>query len=76
MNEHRTEIPLDPEVSYSYVEMGPTPNSPLWHQDIYNRSRYAFPTEQAAFRFANHERGRHPGRTIIVITNDGERFVI
>ncbi|QTF81494.1 hypothetical protein SEA_TARSUSIV_70 [Mycobacterium phage TarsusIV] len=73
MKEYRTTLDLDPETSYTYVEMGPKPEMPYWHESA-QPSRFPFPKEQAAFRFA--EAHREPGRKVQVITPDGKRFDI
>ncbi|UJD21171.1 hypothetical protein SEA_SORORFAGO_74 [Mycobacterium phage SororFago] len=71
MNEYRTTLELDPETRYSFVEMGPKPGMPHWHEQAHP-GRFAFPTEKAAFRFA--ESHREPGRKVQVLTPDGKRF--
>lgn len=48
------------------VKMGPIPNKPAWHQQIYANSSYAFPTKAAAERFARAHLERDPGREISV----------
>lgn len=68
---YRRELELDPEASYTYVELGPRPTLHAWHT-LSEPTRYPFPTEQAAFRFA--ENHREPGRRVRVITPDGNRF--
>ncbi|QFG04645.1 hypothetical protein PBI_KEZIACHARLES14_71 [Mycobacterium phage Keziacharles14] len=73
MQEYRTTLELDPETQYTYVEMGPKPDVPLWHH-LASPSRYPFPKESAAFRFA--EAHKEPGRKIHVLTTDGERIEI
>ncbi|QBP30549.1 hypothetical protein SEA_CHARM_68 [Mycobacterium phage Charm] len=64
-----------PGKSYTWVEMGPAPNMPLWHH-LAQPARYPFPKENAAFRFAESHKGRHPGRKIQVLTTDGQRIEI
>lgn len=75
MNEYRKTLELDPETSYTNVEMGPVPGMPLWHH-LSQPSRYPFPTEKAGFRFAETNKARHPEREVVVATADGERFVL
>ncbi|WKW87284.1 hypothetical protein SEA_CHARGERPOWER_69 [Mycobacterium phage Chargerpower] len=62
-----------PGVDYTWVEMGPVPEMPLWHH-LTQPSRYPFPTERAAFQFANTEKGKRPDRKVRVLTTDGERI--
>ncbi|QFG04551.1 hypothetical protein SEA_JEEVES_76 [Mycobacterium phage Jeeves] len=71
MNEYRKGIAVDPEARHSFVEMGPKPGMPPWHEQA-QPGRFAFPTEKAAFRFA--EGHREPGRKVRVVTPDGKRF--
>ncbi|QGH80634.1 hypothetical protein SEA_RAHALELUJAH_74 [Mycobacterium phage Rahalelujah] len=73
IKEYRTTLDLDPDTEYTYVEMGPKPDMPLWHH-LAQPSRYPFPKEAAAFRFA--EAHKEPGRKIQVKTPDGNRFDI
>lgn len=75
MKEYRKSIELDPDTSYSFVEMGPIPELPSWHEQS-NPSRYPFPTEKAAFTFAHSHKALHPNREVAVATPDGERFQI
>lgn len=60
-----------PGKKYTWVEMGPKPDMPLWHH-LAQPSRYPFPTEKAAFRFASNHKS--PGRKVQVLTTDGKRF--
>ncbi|AEJ93360.1 hypothetical protein SEA_SUPERCALLIE99_71 [Mycobacterium phage SuperCallie99] len=46
---------------------------PYWHH-LAQPSRWPFPSESAAFRFA--EAHKVPGRDVAVLTRDGERFVL
>ncbi|AER48780.1 hypothetical protein CM07_gp34 [Mycobacterium phage Alma] len=71
--EYRKDIELEEETRYTWVEMGPKPNMPLWHH-LAQPCRYPFPKENAAFRFA--EAHKEPGRKIQVRTADGKRFDI
>ncbi|ACE79995.1 hypothetical protein Pukovnik_69 [Mycobacterium phage Pukovnik] len=75
MKEYRTTLELDPETSYTYVELGPIPELPLWHCQAHP-SRFPFPKEKAAFRFAEAQRYDHPNREVVVATPDGQRFVL
>lgn len=64
-------INLENDGAYFYVELGPIPGVPTWH-DKSNPSRWPFPTLAAALRFAEaHER---PGRDIVIRCPDGEVF--
>ncbi|AUV62026.1 hypothetical protein KIV63_gp18 [Mycobacterium phage SWU2] len=74
MNTYRTSVDLDGD-TYTYVEMGPVPGMPLWHH-LSQPSRWPFPKEQAAFRFAETAKGSHPQRDVVVITPDRKRFVL
>ena len=71
MNEYRKTIPLSTETQYWFVEMGPIPNKPEWHMQMYAKSSYAFPSEVAAHRFANAHSAEHPGRSVKVIYPEG-----
>ncbi|AMS01060.1 hypothetical protein SEA_ARCHERNM_66 [Mycobacterium phage ArcherNM] len=71
MREYRTTIDLDSETRYTYVELGAHPDKPAWHH-LAEPNRYPFPSEQAAWRFA--EAHKVPGRKVQVLTTDGERF--
>ncbi|UJD20909.1 hypothetical protein SEA_ZIMMER_71 [Mycobacterium phage Zimmer] len=73
MNEYRTTVDLDPETRYSFVEMGPVPEMPLWHH-LAQPTRFPFPSERAAFRFAESNKAQHPRREVRVATPDGKRF--
>ncbi|UJD21001.1 hypothetical protein SEA_HARRYHOUDINI_73 [Mycobacterium phage HarryHoudini] len=65
MKEYRTTLELDPETSYTYVELGPVEGMPAWHC-LAQPSRWPFPTPESAQRFASAARGRHPGREVTV----------
>ncbi|ASR77177.1 hypothetical protein KIV66_gp70 [Mycobacterium phage MyraDee] len=69
MKEYRTGIVLDPESTYWYVEMGV-----LNH--LNGASRYPFPTEHAAIRFAAAHKRRAPHRAITVRYPDGRELDI
>ncbi|QGJ90214.1 hypothetical protein PBI_SHEAKEIRA_68 [Mycobacterium phage SheaKeira] len=73
MDEYRKTLDLDAETSYTWVELGPKPDVPLWHH-LASPSRYPFPKENAAFRFA--EAHKTPGRKVQVLTTDGQRIDI
>ncbi|AIK67788.1 hypothetical protein PBI_EQUEMIOH13_72 [Mycobacterium phage Equemioh13] len=75
MKEYRTTLELDPGASYTYVELGPIPELPPWHVQS-QPSRWPFPKEKAAFRFAEAHKADHPNREVAVATTDGERFVL
>lgn len=75
MNEYRKTLELDKSTDYTFVEMGPIPDLPRWHEQA-NPSRFPFPTEKAAFRFAERHKADHPAREVAVATPDGERFVL
>ncbi|QBJ01156.1 hypothetical protein PBI_ARISSANAE_71 [Mycobacterium phage Arissanae] len=62
-----------PGKEYTWVEMGPRPDMPLWHH-LAQPARYPFAKEAAAFRFA--EAHKEHGRKIQVKTTDGNRFDI
>ncbi|AMW64423.1 hypothetical protein SEA_SMELLYB_74 [Mycobacterium phage SmellyB] len=73
IKEYRKEIELDLNQGYTFVELGPAPEMPYWHH-LAQPSRWPFPSESAAFRFA--EAHKVPGRDVAVLTRDGERFVL
>ncbi|BBC43894.1 hypothetical protein [Mycobacterium phage GS4E] len=64
-----------PGKSYTWVEMGPIPELPPWHVQS-NPSRFPFPGEKEAWRFAEGCKTDHPNREVVVATTDGERFVL
>ncbi len=71
MNEYRKDIPLSTETEYTWVHLGPIPDMPAWHTELYAHQAYPFPTEAAAFRFANSHR---TDRKVWVVTTDGRKF--
>ncbi|QXO13349.1 hypothetical protein SEA_TROOPER_72 [Mycobacterium phage Trooper] len=74
MKEYRTTLDLE-DKGYTYVEMGPIPELPPWHEQS-QPSRWPFPSEKAGFRFAEGCKADHPNREVVVATPDGERFVL
>ncbi|ASR86170.1 hypothetical protein SEA_BOBSWAGET_65 [Mycobacterium phage BobSwaget] len=72
MQEYRTTIEVE-DTGKTYVELGPAPEMPHWHP-LSQPSRWPFPSEQAAWRFA--EAHKVPGREVVVSTSDGKRFVL
>ncbi|WXX09778.1 hypothetical protein [Mycobacterium phage MS619] len=74
MKEYRTSIEVEDQGS-TYVELGPIPELPPWHVQSHP-SRWPFPKEKAAFRFAEATKADHPNREVVVATPDGERFVL
>jgi hypothetical protein len=48
------------------VVMGRIPNTPGWHQKMYENNSYPFPTRAAADLFADNHRRMYPGRDIVV----------
>ncbi|AVP41918.1 hypothetical protein SEA_JSQUARED_76 [Mycobacterium phage Jsquared] len=72
--EYRKTLDLDPDSTYTYVEMGPVPDKPKWHQELYASQKYPFPTPEAARLFAQSEAVRHPGREIVIEFADGRRW--
>lgn len=73
--EYRRTVELDRDKDYVWVVLGPIPDIPLWHIQSEETS-YPFPTEQAAFRFAEGAKAETPGRKVTVITTDGNKFLI
>ncbi|AFV51202.1 hypothetical protein ST20ES_74 [Mycobacterium phage 20ES] len=74
MREYRKTIVTE-ETGSTFVELGPIPELPAWHVQA-NPSRWPFPKEKAAFRFAEAHKADHPNREVVVATVDGERFVL
>lgn len=70
MNEYRREIVHDNETVYAWVDMGPIPNTPAWHQAMYAHGSYPFPTDEAADAFATRHSGL--GRSVQVRKKNGE----
>lgn len=71
MSEYRRSIPLDTEREYWTVRMGPIPNKPRWHQELYASQSYPFPTREAADRFAENHQRIYPGQEIEVLPPEG-----
>lgn len=71
MNEFRRDVPLDHTTPYWFVEMGPIPDKPDWHQELYRFQSYPFPTVGAAIRFATRHRELDPDRDIAIRTPEG-----
>ena len=75
MKEYRRDVEHKPDNEYHWVILGPLPEVPPWHLQS-EPTRYPFPTDTAAFRFAENNKATYPGRSVEVLTIDGERFVI
>jgi len=73
MQEYRTTTELNPETEHTFVEMGPIPDLPAWHQQA-QPSRFPFPTKEAALRFARTHSERDPGRKVVIAYPDGRRW--
>lgn len=73
MQEYRRDIELDRDKDYHWVRLGPIPDLPGWHLQS-QETQYPFPTENAAFRFAEGAKAAEPRRRVMVVTADGERF--
>ncbi|AHG23857.1 hypothetical protein CH25_gp29 [Mycobacterium phage EagleEye] len=65
MKEYRKSVDLDPDLDYTYVELGPVDGRPAWHPQAHP-SRWPFPTPEAAQRFADGVRAEYPGREVVV----------
>ncbi|QBI99097.1 hypothetical protein SEA_SHAM4_71 [Mycobacterium phage Sham4] len=76
MKEYRKSPALDSSSEYSFVEMGPIPDRPRWHRELYAHQTYPFPTMEAAFRFAEAHKHKEPDRCIAVISPDGRKVVL
>jgi len=72
--EYRRGVDYSPEATHWFVKLGPIPDTPEWHRDIYRFSSYPFPSEEAARRFAEGEIGRNPGRDVAIRFPDGRVF--
>ncbi|AAC18510.1 hypothetical protein SEA_LAKES_75 [Mycobacterium phage Lakes] len=73
MKEYRKTLDLSTGTSYTYVELGPIPDMPKWHQSA-QPSRWPFPTPEAAFRFARAHSEERPDREVIIAYPDGRRW--
>lgn len=60
-----------PDSQYWFVEMGPIPDKPDWHQKMYEFQSYPFPRYEAARRFAFGARERDWKRDIGIRHPDG-----
>lgn len=69
---YRKDVALSEGVEYTSVNMGPIPEAPDWHQELYADQSYLFPTEAAAERFAKAH--TEPGRRVVVLYPDGRRW--
>ena len=64
MEPYRKKVDLPTGSDYWFVHMGPVPNTPDWHQELYAAQSYAFPNEASAELFATNHRVY--GRQVIV----------
>ena len=71
MNEYRKSIPLSTETQYWFVQMGPVPNKPDWHTELYTSQSYPFPTPEAASLFASVHKRKDPLRDVGIRHPDG-----
>ena len=71
MKEFRRDVPINHETDYWFVEMGPVPGQPSWHQQLYKFQSYPFPRLEAARRFALGSRERDWKREISIRFPDG-----
>ncbi|BBC53782.1 hypothetical protein PBI_JF4_67 [Mycobacterium phage JF4] len=62
------------ETEYWRVQMGPIPDRPRWHQALYAKQSYSFPSVEAATRFAKAHKEKDPGRDIVIEYPDGRRW--
>lgn len=62
---------LTPGKSYGYVDMGPIPGLPDWHEQS-KPSSYAFPNPESAIGFAEAHKRRDPLRYIAVRWPNGQ----
>lgn len=76
MNEFRRDIPLSTESQYWFVEMGPIPNMPDWHTELYAYQAYPFPSLEAARRFAFDARERDWKRSIAIRFPDDTKEIV
>ena len=76
MNEYRRSTTLTQDTDYWFVVMGPIPNMPDWHMSLYAQQSYAFPSEQAARRFAMTSRERDWDRDISIKEPDGNLYKV
>lgn len=71
MNEYRRDVPLSTDTDYWFVDMGPIPGMPGWHQELYAHGSYPFPTLAAARLFASNHKREHWLRKISIRFPDG-----
>jgi hypothetical protein len=67
MEPYRKKVDLPSGSDYWFVHMGPIPNRPKWHQELYAKQSYPFPTLEAATLFAETHMRRDPGRRIEIV---------
>ncbi|QBP31088.1 hypothetical protein SEA_REFUGE_70 [Mycobacterium phage Refuge] len=70
MNEYRKN--LDPVSGSTHVELGPLPELPLWHTSAHP-SRWPFPSEESARKFAEARKAERPDRTVAIVSPSGGR---
>ena len=75
LKEYRKEITHDPDTTYAWVELGPIPGKPDWHQQS-KRSSFPFPTNTAAALFATNNKAEYPDRQVALVHLDGHRVEI
>jgi len=68
IEKYRRTVELDRDAEYHYVELGPIPGKPGWHEQA-KPSSYAFPSVEAATRFAQGH--KEPGRSVLIRFPDG-----
>lgn len=59
---------------YWHVDMGPIPDKPEWHRQMYASQSYPFPTVEAATGFAQAHKEKYPGREVLIRFPDGRRW--
>lgn len=75
MAEYRKNVPLNHHTEYTWVELGPIPGLPPWHEQSKPAS-YPFPNEAAAVRFAHNHKASCPDRDVSVVMDNGSKYSI
>jgi hypothetical protein len=76
MDSYRKTIPLDRDKTYWFVSLGPIPGKPDWAMRMYKQQAYAFPSLDAATRFAVAHKAGSPERDIRISFPDGTEELV
>jgi hypothetical protein len=63
---------LGPITGSHNVELGALPDKPDWHEQAHP-SRWPFPTEESAVKFAEARKAERPDRDVVIVYPGGGR---